>query len=234
MLIEGFFALLSGVLLFSSRLDTTHSFPHPLSPEKEAEYLEKYKKQGDLAARDVLIKHNLRLVVFIAKKYVNYPDPDELVSLGAMGLIKAVDTFDPSKGSLLATYASRCIENEILMAMRNYKKRSQDVSIYDSMGADKDGNDMPIIDLLQTEEDDVYNKLDRELTQKVLSTVIEKTLSGREKEIILSRYGLFGNEPSTQQAVADRLGISRSYVSRIEKKALKKLKIALERERFTE
>ena len=233
MLIEGFFALLSGVLLFSSRLDTTHSFPHPLSPEKEAEYLDKYKNEGDLSARDVLIKHNLRLVVFIAKKYVNYPDQDELISLGAIGLMKAVDSFDPSKGSMLATYASRCIENEMLMAMRSYKKRSQDVSIYDSMGADKDGNDMPIIDLLHTEEEDVYKRLDQELTQKVLFSVLDKTLSGREKEIIVSRYGLCGREPSTQQAVADKMNISRSYVSRIEKKALKKLKTALERENFS-
>lgn len=232
MLIEGFFALLSGVLLFSSRLDTTHSFPHPLSPEKENEYLRKYKEEGDKEARNVLIKHNLRLVVFIAKKYVNYPDCDELISVGTLGLMKAVDSFDPTKGSQLATYASRCIENEILMTMRAYKKRSQDVSIYDSIGADKDGNDMPIIDLLQTDEDDVYSRSDRELTKRTLLSVIDKNLTKRERYVVTRRYGLDGKEPLTQQNVADELGISRSYVSRIEKKALNTLKNALQKENF--
>ncbi|MBR1747770.1 MAG: RNA polymerase sporulation sigma factor SigK [Clostridia bacterium] len=219
-------------MLFSSRLDTTHSFPHPLSPEKEAEYLKKYKEEGDIEARNILIKHNLRLVVFIAKKYVNYPDPDELVSIGTMGLMKAVNSFDTAKGSQLATYASRCIENEILMTMRSYKKRAQDVSIYDSVGSDKDGNDIPIIDLLQTEEEDVYKRLDGELTKRTLFSLIDKYLTEREKDIIVKRYGLKGGEPKTQQMIADEMGISRSYISRIEKKALLKLKEGFSREKI--
>lgn len=232
MILEGFFTLLSNVLLFSSRIDTGNSFPHPLSEEKEKEYLYKFKKEGDLEARNVLIKHNLRLVVFIAKKYVNYPDNDELISIGTMGLIKAINTFDPDKGSQLATYASRCIENEILMTMRSYKKRSSDVSIYDSVGSDKDGNEMSILDLLQTDEESVYEKIDAEFLHKTIKRLTEKYLSDREKTIITMRFGLDGNYPMTQQKVADKLGISRSYISRIEKKSLMKLREAFKQEKI--
>ncbi len=223
MVLEGFFAILSSILLFSSRIDNATSFPHPLTPEKEREYLYKYKKEGDIEARNILIKHNLRLVVFIAKKYVNYPDNDELISIGTMGLVKAIGTFDPDKGSQLATYASRCIENEILMAMRSYKKRSQDLSIYDSIGCDKEGNELPIVDLLETNEEDVYQKLDDEFLHKTLKKVIEDELNEREKEIIYMRYGMNDGIIHTQQEVAEKMGLSRSYISRIEKKALLRL-----------
>ena len=138
-LLEGFFALLSGVLLLTSGIENNNSFPHPLSPDKEKEYLDKFHS-GDLTARDVLVKHNLRLIVYIAKKYTNYPDKDELISVGTIGLIKAINTYKGDKSTALATYASRCIENEILMAMRSYKKRQNDLSLYDEVGTDKDGN----------------------------------------------------------------------------------------------
>lgn len=230
MILEGFFTLLSNLLLFTSRIDGGNSFPHPLTPEKEREYLIKFKRDNDIEARNILVKHNLRLVVFIAKKYVNYPDNDDLISIGTLGLIKAINTFNPEKGSQLATYASRCIENEILMTMRNYKKRSQDISIYESIGSDKDGNEMPIVDLLQTDEDSVYAQIDSEFMRKTIKSLTEKYLTDREKEIIIMRFGLNGQVPKTQQKVADRMGISRSYISRIEKKALLKLRAAFEKE----
>jgi RNA polymerase sporulation-specific sigma factor len=227
MMLEGFFALFSNLMLFTAKLDGGNSFPHPLSPEKEKEYLDKFRATGDMNARNILVKHNLRLVVFIAKKYVNYPDNDELISVGTLGLIKAIDTFNPSKGSQLATYASRCIENEILMTMRSYKKRAQDVSIYDSIGCDKEGNELPIVDLLQTEDETVYAKLDCEFMKKTVRELIEKHLGEREKAILTMRFGLEDDTPRTQQWVADKLNISRSYISRIEKKALSKLRKAI-------
>lgn len=232
MILEGFFTLLSNILLFSSRIDSGNSFPHPLSEEKEKEYLNKFKKEGDPEARNILIKHNLRLVVFIAKKYVNYPDNDELISIGTMGLIKAINSFDPDKGSQLATYASRCIENEILMTMRAYKKRSADVSIYDSVGSDKDGNEMSILDLLQTDEESVYEKIDSEFLKKTIKKLISKYLTERERAIVNMRFGLDGSSPMTQQKVADKLGISRSYISRIEKKSLTKLREGIKTEKI--
>ncbi len=232
MILEGFFALLSNILLFTAKLDNSNSFPRPLSPEKEKEYLEKFKKTGDLEARNVLVRHNLRLVVFIAKKYVNYPDNDELISVGTLGLIKAINTFDGEKGSQLATYASRCIENEILMTMRNYKKRANDVSIYGSIGRDKEGNELSIIDILQTDDESAYDKIDEVFVRKSIKNLMEKYLTDRERNIITLRFGLNSGEGMTQQSVADRLGISRSYISRIEKKALSKLKKGIEIEKL--
>ncbi len=233
MILEGFFTLLSNIFLLSSRIENNNSFPHPLSEEKETEYLNKFKKEGDLEARNILIKHNLRLVVFIAKKYTNYPDNDELISIGTLGLIKAINSFDPSKGSQLATYASRCIENEILMTMRSYKKRASDVSIYDSVGSDKDGNEMAILDLLQTDEESVYKRIDGEFLKKTVTRLTNKYLTERERIIVELRFGLKDDRPLTQQKVADRLGISRSYISRIEKKALSKLREAIKLEKIS-
>lgn len=232
MVLEGFFALFNNILLFSAKLDNANSFPHPLSPEKEKEYLDKFRATGDIEARNILVKHNLRLVVFIAKKYINYPDNDELISVGTLGLIKAINTFKSEKGSQLATYASRCIENEMLMLMRNYKKRAQDISIYDSVGCDKEGNELSIIDLLQTDDESVYEKIDGDFLRKTIRMLIEKYLTEREREIVIMRFGLNGDEQKTQQFVADKLNISRSYISRIEKKALGKLKKGIEEEKI--
>lgn len=232
MILEGFFVLLSNILLFSAKIDTTNSFPQQLSPEKEKDYLQKFKQTGDIEARNILVNHNLRLVVYIAKKYVNYPDNDELISVGTLGLIKGINTYDMSKGSSLATYASRCIENEILMMMRSYKKRAGDVSIFESVGYDKEGNALPIIDLLQTDDEEAYKKTDCELLRNTLEKLMYKCLTEREREIIIMRFGLNDNIFLTQQLVAKKLGISRSYISRIEKKALAKLKKAIEEEKI--
>lgn len=220
---------MSNLLLFTSRLENNNSFPHPLSPEKEKEYLSKFR-DGDKGARDILIKHNLRLVVFIAKKYTNYPDQDELISVGTLGLIKAINTFQDGKGTQLATYASRCIENEILMAMRGYKKIQSNVSLYDTFGTDKEGNDVAIIDMLSIDESSVYANLENKFVRAALQKLMVKYLNEREKLIVDYRYGLSDDKQLTQQETADRLGISRSYVSRIEKGALKKLKEAIKKE----
>ncbi|MFA6867332.1 MAG: RNA polymerase sporulation sigma factor SigK [Clostridia bacterium] len=224
MILEGFFALISNLMIFTSRLDNGNTFPHPLTPEKEKEYIDKFQKTGDIEVRNILIKHNLRLVVFIAKKYSNYPDNADLISIGSYGLMKAINTYNPSKGSQLATYASRCIENEILMAMRVYKRHSQDISIYDTIGSDKEGNEMKLIDSLSVEEDSVYKKSEEEFLKIAVKKLLNKSLTDREKKIITLRYGLNGQDPLTQQKVADMLQISRSYISRIEKKALNKMK----------
>lgn len=224
MILEGFFTLFSNLLIFTSRIETGNSFPYPLSPEKEKEYLEKFQKEGDMEARNILVKHNLRLVVFIAKKYANYPDSGDLISIGALGLIKAINSYNASKGSQLATYASRCIENEILMAMRVQKRHSQEISLYDPVGKDKDGNEMMLMDLLYVDEDSVYRKIDEEFLQKSIKKIMNKCLTDREKRILNLRFGIEGGVPCTQQKVANMLNISRSYISRIEKKALLKLR----------
>jgi RNA polymerase sporulation-specific sigma factor len=217
-------------MLFTAKLENTNSFPRPLSPERESEYLIKFKEHNDMEARDILIKHNLRLVVFIAKKYTNYPDRDDLISIGTMGLIKGINSYEMAKGAQLATYVSRCIENEILMTMRTYKRTQGDVSLYENMGCDKDGNEVRLIDLLSVEEETVYAKLETEMERSLLIRMINKYLKKREGEIIKMRFGLCNETQHTQQQVSDKLGISRSYVSRIEKLALYKLKCGLEKE----
>ncbi|MBR3685030.1 MAG: RNA polymerase sporulation sigma factor SigK [Clostridia bacterium] len=228
-LLEGFFAVISGVLLLTSGIESNNSFPHPLSPEKEKEYLDKFHA-GDISARDVLVKHNLRLIVYIAKKYTNYPDKDELISVGTIGLIKAINTYKGDKSTTLATYASKCIENEILMAMRSYKKHQNDLSLYDEIGTDKDGNQLQIIDMLSVDEDTVYKKTEDAVTRQGIKKLIDKHLGEREKKLIIMRYGLAGDEPMSQQETANVLGISRSYVSRLEKAVLQKLRTAIKNE----
>lgn len=225
-MLEGFFSVISNILFFTSKIQNTNSFPQPLSSEKESEYLEKFRA-GDKEARDVLIKHNLRLVAYIAKKYTNYPDQDELVSVGTMGLIKAINTYEKGKGTALATYASRCIENEILMTMRSYKRTSGTVSIYDNIGTDKDGNEMTFLDLLKVDEDVVYKDTDRKMLRDTMLKLTKDSLNPRERSVVLFRYGMLDGNPHTQQETAKLMKISRSYISRIEKKALHKLKVAL-------
>lgn len=225
-MLEGFFSVISNILFFTSKIQNTNSFPQPLSSEKESEYLDKFRT-GDKEARDVLIKHNLRLVAYIAKKYTNYPDQDELVSVGTMGLIKAINTYEKGKGTALATYASRCIENEILMTMRSYKRMSGTVSIYDNIGTDKDGNEMTFLDLLKVDEDVVYKDTDRKMLRDTMLKLTSESLNPRERSVVLYRYGMLDGNPHTQQETAKLMKISRSYISRIEKKALHKLKVAL-------
>ena len=226
MLLEGFFTVLSNILLFTSKIDNNNSFPHPLSSEKEAEYLAKFKA-GDMSARDILIKHNLRLVAYIAKKYTNYPDQEELVSVGSLGLMKAINTYELGKGTQLATYASRCIENEILMCLRSQRKLAGTISLYENVGRDKDGNETELIDILSIDEETVYASLENEMVKNAILKLIDKHLSPREKKIVLLRFGLQDALIRTQQEVSDILKISRSYVSRIEKSALEKLKAGM-------
>lgn len=198
-------------------------FPKPLSEEKEKEYLLK-SKNGDIKARNILVEHNLRLVAHIIKKYyaVNV-DQDDLVSIGTIGLIKAINTFDMDKNIKLSSYASRCIENEILMHFRNLKKSSQNVSLEDAVDIDKDGNTLKLMDLLSI-DDDFADNLDKKLNLQKINKYLTETLTKRELQIINLRYGLNGSKPLTQREVSSIMNISRSYVSRIEKKALDKLK----------
>ena len=199
------------------------AFPKPLSEKKEREYVQRMQN-GDKAARNVLVEHNLRLVAHIVKKYYgSQSEQDDLVSIGTIGLIKAIDTFKPDKNIRLSSYASRCIENEILMHFRAAKKTAQDVSLNETIDTDKDGNPLTLLDVLAV-DDHILDDLDRKLNTQKLGKFISEELSEREKTIIVLRYGLNGQQPLTQKNIADRLGISRSYVSRIETKALRRLR----------
>ncbi|SES84079.1 RNA polymerase sporulation sigma factor SigK [[Clostridium] polysaccharolyticum] len=206
------------------------SFPIPLSTKEEQLYI-RLCKDGDKKAREVLIERNLRLVAHIVKKYnTNEREIDDLISIGTIGLIKAIDTFDAEKGIRLATYASRCIENELLMMLRNGKKQSKDVYLYEPIGADKEGNEINLLDIIESVDEDVVEAMELSENISKLYQFLDDILSAREKEIIIMRYGLYDDQEITQREIADMLGISRSYVSRIEKKALKKLKNKYESE----
>ena len=230
MALESLLLLLKNLIIFSSYVTEKTSFPKPLSKEKEKEYLEK-AKNGDKKAKDVLVEHNLRLVAHIAKKYANYGDNDELISVGSLGLIKAIDSFDMQKGAGLATYASRCIENEILMTMRATKKYRSNVSLNDPIGVDKDGNELTIVDML-ADEGSVIDDVESNIILKTLTEIAKETLDKREYEIICQRYGIDGFDALTQREVAKAFDISRSYVSRIEKRALEKIRTRVERKDF--
>ncbi|MCI9516607.1 MAG: RNA polymerase sporulation sigma factor SigK [Lachnospiraceae bacterium] len=200
------------------------TFPKPLTAEEERLYLKRYE-EGDQEARKVLIERNLRLVAHVAKKYQGSDeDSDDLISIGTIGLIKAVATFDNSKNNRLATYAARCIDNELLMMLRMRKKTSREVSLYEPIGMDKEGNEINLLDIIEGENVDVPEIMDLEADTRRLYQILHKVLSEREQEVLRLRYGLFGEEEKTQREIAQRLNISRSYVSRIEKTALKKLK----------
>ncbi len=224
MLLSAIISLLSAnALFFILYLGGGSSFPKPLTAAEEEHYLQLYA-QGDKAAKDILIERNMRLVVHIIKKYyASAQDQEDLISIGTIGLIKAVTTFQPCKGTRLATYAARCIENEILMYFRSIRKMGGDMSLNDTLDTDSDGNTLSLIDILSSEEDIIEN-VDLEGNIKKLREYVQTALSDREREIIVSRYGLFGNKSYTQNVIAKRLNISRSYVSRIEKRALEKLK----------
>lgn len=200
------------------------SFPKPLTAEEERYYLERYRS-GDENAKNILIEKNLRLVAHIVKKYNNAGrDIDELIAIGIVGLVKAVNTFDAQKGHRIVTYAARCIENELLMMLRSERKLAREVSLYDPIGTDKEGNEISLLDIIETEETDIVDRIALDGNIKKLYNVIQQSLNKREQEIICRRYGLMGYNAATQREIAAFLGISRSYVSRIEKKALEKLK----------
>ena len=218
---------LSNLFFFALHLSGTSSFPPPLSAKRERECLQAMKK-GDTNAKNELIEHNLRLVAHIIKKYYsNSVQQDDLISIGTIGLIKAVNTFDPDKGTRLATYAARCIENEILMHFRAQKKSAQDISVNEPIDTDSEGNPLTLMDIIST-EDEIVEDIYKISMLKKLSREIEKIKDQREKSIIIMRYGLDGRKPMTQLEVSKKLNISRSYVSRIEKKALNELRKALE------
>ncbi|MBO5494439.1 MAG: RNA polymerase sporulation sigma factor SigK [Eubacterium sp.] len=211
--------LSANVLYFILHIQNTSSFPKPLTPKQEKEYLEKMS-EGDMNARAVLIERNLRLVSHIVKKYYSKTnDTDDLISIGTIGLIKAIDSFNADKGTRLATYASRCIENEILMHFRSAKKSAGDVYLSDTLEIDKDGNPLTIEDTISIETD-MADNLDKKIAWRKAVQIINSLENDREREIIILRYGLNNKKPLTQREVAQRLNISRSYVSRIEKKVL--------------
>ena len=200
------------------------TFLKPLTPEEERHYLQEYK-QGSLEAKDILIQRNLRLVAHIVKKYQGAgEDSDDLISIGTIGLIKAIQTFDFQKASRLSTYAARCIDNELLMLLRSKKKSNKEVSLYEPIGTDKEGNEISLLDVIESEPVDVVRNYSLKQDIDYLYQLLPKILSPREQEIITLRYGLYGKEELTQREIAKRLNISRSYVSRIEKTALLKLR----------
>ncbi len=200
------------------------TFPQPLSTREERECLKRYK-EGDQEAREILINRNMRLVAHVIKKYQS-PDyeMEDLLSVGTIGLIKAVNTFDPNKGSRLATYAAKCVENEILMLFRAGKKFSREISIYDPIGTDKDGETVSLLDILEAEGKEALEQVILKQDIRMLYEAYEQNLKDTEKTVIRMRYGLFGSREHTQREIADEMGISRSYVSRIEKRAIEKLK----------
>lgn len=211
------------VCFFILHVCSNGSFPKPLSQKEERLYLEKMKN-GDSEAKNKLIEHNLRLVAHIIKKYYGTKcEQDDLVSIGTIGLIKAINTFDPDKKIRLSSYASRCIENEILMHLRAVKKTERDISLNETIDTDKDGNPLTLMDIMAV-DDSILDDLDMKLNSKKLGQYINEELGEREKTVIILRYGLNGKKPMTQKEVAGLLGISRSYVSRIETKALKILR----------
>lgn len=202
------------------------TFLTPLTMEQESECLKKMKN-GDLEARNELIERNMRLVAHVAKKYQSPEDEmEDLISIGTIGLIKAVETYKEDYGSRLATYAARCIDNELLMHFRAKKKTSKEVSLYEPIGTDKEGNQIQLLDVVVSEDEDVVELLEQDRKVRRLNEIIPQTLSGRELFIIINRYGLYGKKTMTQREIARKLGISRSYVSRIEKRAIEKLRQA--------
>ena len=227
-MLSAWILLMLNSLFFSLRLsDGGGSFPRPLKAEEEKRYLERYAA-GDMEARNVLIEHNLRLVAHIIKKYYTQTgSQDDLISIGTIGLIKGISTFKPDKNVRLATYASRCIENEILMHFRSQKKLQGEVSLSDALDSDGEGNALSLMDVISV-DDDMLENLDARDSCIQVRKLVQECLEEREKMIITKRYGLDNKPPRTQREIAAESGISRSYVSRIEKKALKKLKDAMD------
>ena len=223
--------ILGKIIFFTGSIISCNSFPKPLSNEQESQLLEK-AKQGDKSAKDKLITHNLRLVAHVVKKYAGSAETDDLISVGSIGLIKAINTFDESKGAGLATYTARCIENEILMLLRANKKHKNDISLSDPIGVDKDGNELTLIDLLCEKDDTVFESVIQSIERDKLLAFIKGVLTEREYKVICLRYGLKGDRSYAQREVACMLKISRSYISRIETKAIEKLKDAVKKSQF--
>lgn len=229
-MLEALFLALSECYFFLSYVSGRNAFPPRLTPAQERDCIDRMRT-GDEDARRMLIEHNLRLVAHVAGKYRNTGlENDDLISIGTIGLIKAVSTFSPESGTALATYAARCIENEILMVLRAGKKRRREVSMQEPVGADKEGNELTLLDILGTEGGEVEEEVERRSSAVRVRRLIRTALLPRERLVLELRYGLSGDAPAAQREVAQALGISRSYVSRIEKRAIEKLALAFRQE----
>ncbi len=227
-----FLGLLFGkIFFFTGMVKGGGTFPKPLPPEEESKYLA-LARAGDVEAKNILIKHNMRLVAHIVKKYTSSAETDDLISVGSIGLIKAINTYQDGKGTQLATYTARCIENEILMLLRAGKKHKNNVSLSDPVGVDKDGNELTLIDLLAEKEDSVFAQVEKSIQREKFVAYLKKFLSEREYIILSLRYGLEDGTAMPQREVAKKLGISRSYISRIEKRAIEKAREYLNKEDF--
>lgn len=222
MIVESFVNFLSRIMCFTGFVNNATGFPKPLTSKEETECFLAYKN-GDVKAKDRLIQHNLRLVAHIVKKYSTAGEADDLISVGTIGLIKAINTFEPNKNTQLSTYAARCIENEILMLLRMTKKHNQVYSLEESLGKDKDGNDISLQDIIPCEED-LHQNVEENLLRQDLLKIVKEILPKREQEIIILRFGLGGTVQYTQREVAKMLNISRSYISRLENKAIKTIR----------
>ena len=220
MVFESFVTFMNKIMLFSSYVNNAYGFPQPLTAEEEKKYLALFW-EGDENAKEKLINHNLRLVAHIVKKYSNSTsEAEDMISVGSIGLIKAVNTYSPDRGTQLSTYAARCIENEILMLLRSAKKHKGVSSLNETLGKDNEGNEISLMDVVGSDENELINSVETSILTQKLVELIKKSLSPREYEIIKLRYGMGGCPALTQREVAKELGISRSYISRLEKKAL--------------
>ena len=233
MFLDFIWSVLGRIVFFTGAIGTKNSYPKPLSKEQEEKYLA-LAENGDKEAKDILIKHNMRLVAHIAKKYAGSAETDDLISVGSIGLIKAIGTYKSGHGTTLATYTARCIENEILMLIRANKKHRNTLSLSDPVGTDKDGNELTLMDLLFEKEDCVFEEVEQTIRREKLLIQIKQMLTEREYTIICLRYALKGGIPLPQREVANVLKISRSYISRIEKHAIEKLRAKLRAEDFLE
>lgn len=231
MFLEFLWTILGKIMFFTGAIGNKNSFPKPLSKEDEAHYLS-LAMEGDKNAKDMLVRHNMRLVAHIVKKYSGVAETDDLISIGSIGLIKAINTYQPGHGTSLATYTARCIENEILMLIRANKKHKNDVSLSDPVGTDKDGNELTLMDLLFEKEDCVFEEVERLVQREKLLEQLKRILTEREYTILCLRYALKGGIPLPQREVAAVMKISRSYISRIEKQAIEKLRAKLRAEDF--
>lgn len=221
MIFESFANFMNKIMLFSSYINNSYGYPKPLSAEDEKKYLERYWA-GDEMAKEKLINHNLRLVAHIVKKYSNSTfEAEDMISVGTIGLIKAINTYSANKSTQLSTYSARCIENEILMLLRKQKKHKNVSSLNEALGKDKDGNDICLMDIIGDDEDNVELSIENKILMEKVLKITKQFLNAREYEIIVMRYGLNNEKPLTQLEVAKKLGISRSYISRLEKKALR-------------
>ena len=231
MLIDFLCAMIGKLLFFTGAIGGKSSFPKPLSPEEEAKYL-KQAREGNKEAKDILVRHNMRLVAHIVKKYNGAAETDDLISVGSIGLIKTIDTYKERKGTQLATYTARCIENEILMLIRSNKKHKGTLYLSDPVGVDKEGNELTLMDLLFEKEEGVFKTVENKMVKEKFMRLLKGCLTEREYTVLCLRYGLKGGAPMPQREVAVFLKISRSYISRIEKRAIERVRACMNREDY--